>query len=103
MRAIRRAQSRNWPSRTVFRSFRSPGRNVGQDSEKYSFSLEGCGSAGAYKDVAETPTLAVAAQWVTSAKQPDDLIYNITKGSLERGYTQGTRCGPCEGQAHQAR
>ena len=36
--------------------------------------------AGAYKDVPATPTLAVGAQWVTSAKIPDDVVYNVVKG-----------------------
>jgi TRAP transporter TAXI family solute receptor len=36
--------------------------------------------AGAYKDVLATPTLAVGAQWVTSAKIPDDVVYNVVKG-----------------------
>lgn len=35
--------------------------------------------ANTYKDVPAVATLAVGAQWVTSAKQPDDLVYNITK------------------------
>ena len=35
--------------------------------------------AGTYKDVGETPTISVNALWVTSAKQPEDLIYGIAK------------------------
>ncbi|KFJ59105.1 TRAP transporter solute receptor, TAXI family [Brucella neotomae] len=65
--------------------------------EKYSFFSKDVVPAGAYKDVAETPTLAVATQWVTSAKQPDDLIYNITKvlwnedtrKALDAGHAKG--------------
>ncbi|MEJ1121287.1 MULTISPECIES: TAXI family TRAP transporter solute-binding subunit [Phyllobacterium] len=53
--------------------------------------------AGAYKDVAETETISVAAQWVTSAKQPEELVYNITKvmwndatrASLDAGHAKG--------------
>src|SRR5262245_37303738 len=33
----------------------------------------------AYKGVAGAKTISVNAQWVTSAKQPDDLVYEITK------------------------
>lgn len=33
---------------------------------------------GAYKNVAGVKTIAVDAVWVTSTKQPDELIYNIT-------------------------
>ena len=35
--------------------------------------------ANTYKGVGEVKTIAVGAQWVTSAKQPDALIYEITK------------------------
>jgi TRAP transporter TAXI family solute receptor len=35
--------------------------------------------ANTYKDVPAVTTVAVGAQWVTSAKQPEDLVYNITK------------------------
>ncbi|MBD8894326.1 TAXI family TRAP transporter solute-binding subunit [Roseibium litorale] len=35
--------------------------------------------ANAYEGVGDTPTVAVGAQWITSAKESDDLIYNITK------------------------
>ena len=35
--------------------------------------------AGTYKDVGETPTISVNALWVTSVKQPEDLIYGIAK------------------------
>ncbi|WP_019171448.1 TAXI family TRAP transporter solute-binding subunit [Pseudaminobacter salicylatoxidans] len=52
---------------------------------------------GTYKNVPETKTISVAAQLVTSAKQADDLIYNITKSlysedtqkSLQAGHAKG--------------
>lgn len=48
--------------------------------EKYGFFAEDLVPAGTYDGVAaDTPTLAVGAQWVTSADQPEDLIYGITK------------------------
>jgi TRAP transporter TAXI family solute receptor len=34
---------------------------------------------GVYKDVKGVETIAVGAQWTTSSKQPDDLVYEITK------------------------
>jgi TRAP transporter TAXI family solute receptor len=34
---------------------------------------------GTYKDVKGVETLAVGAQWTTTSKQPDDLVYEITK------------------------
>jgi TRAP transporter TAXI family solute receptor len=35
--------------------------------------------AGTYKDVEAVDTVSVNALWVTSAKQPEDLVYGITK------------------------
>jgi TRAP transporter TAXI family solute receptor len=34
---------------------------------------------GTYKDVKGVETVAVGAQWTTSSKQPEDLVYEITK------------------------
>ena len=36
--------------------------------------------AGTYKDVPAVATIAVGAHWVTSAKIPDDVVYNVVKG-----------------------
>ena len=52
---------------------------------------------GTYKDVNGVETLAVGAQWTTSSKQPDDLIYEITKAlwsdktraALDAGHAKG--------------
>jgi hypothetical protein len=52
---------------------------------------------GAYKDVKGVDTIAVGAQWVTSAKQPADLVYEVTKGlwsdktraALDGGHAKG--------------
>ena len=52
---------------------------------------------GAYKDVKGVETIAVGAQWTTSSKQPDDLIYEITKAlwsdktraALDTGHAKG--------------
>ncbi|KXF75524.1 immunogenic protein [Paramesorhizobium deserti] len=65
--------------------------------EEYSFFSKDTVPADTYKGVEETPTIAVAAQWVTSAKQPDDLVYNITKvmwndatrAALDAGHAKG--------------
>ena len=35
--------------------------------------------AGTYKDVGEIETVSVNALWVTSAKQPEDLVYGVAK------------------------
>lgn len=54
--------------------------------------------AGTYKGVdADTKTLSVGAQWLTSAKQPDELIYEVTKAlwndntrkQLDAGHAKG--------------
>ena len=52
---------------------------------------------GAYKDVKGVETVAVGAQWTTSSKQPDDLVYEITKAlwsdktraALDAGHAKG--------------
>ncbi|QCL95524.1 TAXI family TRAP transporter solute-binding subunit [Agrobacterium tumefaciens] len=63
----------------------------------YTFFSKDTVPANTYKDVAETPTISVAAQWVTSAKQPDDLVYKITRvmwndatrAALDAGHAKG--------------
>jgi TRAP transporter TAXI family solute receptor len=53
--------------------------------------------ADTYKNIGETKTISVAAQWVTSAKQTDDLVYNIVKSlysdetqkALQAGHAKG--------------
>jgi hypothetical protein len=52
---------------------------------------------GTYKDVKGVETIAVGAQWTTSSKQPDDLVYEITKAlwsdktraALDAGHAKG--------------
>ena len=52
---------------------------------------------GVYKDVKGVETIAVGAQWVTSSKQPDDVVYEITKAlwndktraALDSGHAKG--------------
>ena len=46
---------------------------------EYKFFAKDTVPAGTYQGVGETPTISVNAQWVTSAKQPEDLVYKITK------------------------
>ncbi|MEP7456226.1 TAXI family TRAP transporter solute-binding subunit [Phyllobacterium sp. SB3] len=74
---------------------------AGPEAEKLlsqnSFFAKDTVPAGTYTDVGETPTISVAAQWVTSARQPDDLVYNITKtmwndatrAALDAGHAKG--------------
>src|SRR6187397_1811594 len=52
---------------------------------------------GVYKDVKGVDTIAVGAQWTTTSKQPDDLVYEITKAlwsdktraALDAGHAKG--------------
>ena len=52
---------------------------------------------GAYKDVKGVKSVSVGAQWVTSAKVPADLVYEITKAlwsdktraALDGGHAKG--------------
>lgn len=52
---------------------------------------------GVYKDVKGVETIAVGAQWTTTSKQPDDLVYEITKAlwsdktraAMDAGHAKG--------------
>jgi len=52
---------------------------------------------GVYKDVKGVDTIAVGAQWITSSKQPEALVYEITKAlwsdktrtALDNGHAKG--------------
>jgi uncharacterized protein len=66
--------------------------------EEYPFFAEHVVPGGTYEGVADdVATLSVGAQWVTSADQPDDLIYEITKALwndntralLDNGHAKG--------------
>jgi len=58
-----------------------PIAGVGADAltEKYGFFASSDIPAGTYEGVSATTTVAVGAQWYTSAKEDEELIYNITK------------------------
>ncbi len=58
--------------------------------------------ATVYKGVAETRTLSVGAQWVTSAKQPDALVYEITKALWNDNSRKLLDAGHAKGKAIQA-
>lgn len=74
---------------------------AGPEAEKllsqYQFFAKDTVPAGVYKDVGETQTISVNAVWVTSAKQPDDLVYNMVKthysdasrAALDAGHAKG--------------
>jgi len=48
-------------------------------TDKYGFFSASDIPAGTYKGVGAVTTVAVGAQWLTSAKEPEELIYQITK------------------------
>lgn len=54
--------------------------------------------AETYKGVGEMQTISVAAQWVTSAKQPDDLVYKITKALWSDGTRKALDAGHAKGK-----
>ncbi|ADH90896.1 TRAP transporter solute receptor, TAXI family [Ancylobacter novellus DSM 506] len=64
---------------------------------EYKFFAKDKVPAGTYKDVGETETISVNAQWLTSAKQPDQLVYDIVKvlwndasrAALDAGHAKG--------------
>jgi TRAP transporter TAXI family solute receptor len=55
------------------------GPEVDKLRKEYAFFAPDTIPANTYKGVGEVKTIAVGAQWVTSAKMPDALIYDITK------------------------
>jgi TRAP transporter TAXI family solute receptor len=63
----------------------------------YQFFAKDMVPEGTYAGVGDTQTISVAAQWVTSAKQPEELVYNIvkvmwndaTRKALDAGHAKG--------------
>lgn len=55
--------------------------------------------AGTYKDVGEVETVSVNALWVTSAKQPEDLVYGITKAIWNDNSRKLLDAGHAKGKA----
>lgn len=55
------------------------GRGASKLVSKYSFFSQDAIPANTYEGIGEVKTVAVGAQWLTSAKESEELIYNITK------------------------
>jgi uncharacterized protein len=55
------------------------GKGADALTKKYGFFASSKIPEGTYENVAGITTIAVGAQWFTSAKEDDELIYNITK------------------------
>ncbi len=64
---------------------------------QYKFFIKDRIPDGVYKDVKGVDTIAVGAQWTTTTKQPDDLVYEITRAlwsdktraALDAGHAKG--------------
>jgi TRAP transporter TAXI family solute receptor len=75
---------------------------TGPEAEKilgeYSFFSKNTVPAETYKGVGATETLSVAAQLVTSATQPEELVYNITKSLFAEGTQKALSAGHAKGK-----
>jgi uncharacterized protein len=73
------------------------GPEVDKMRAQYAFFAQDTIPANTYKGIGEVKTIAVGAQWVTSAKLPDALIYEVTKAMwndntrklLDAGHAKG--------------
>ena len=73
------------------------GPEVDKMRAQYAFFAPDTIPANTYKGIGEVKTIAVGAQWVTSTKQPDALIYEVTKATwndntrklLDAGHAKG--------------
>ncbi|GHD11352.1 hypothetical protein GCM10016234_14390 [Tianweitania populi] len=76
---------------------------TGPEAEKilgqYTFFSKNTVPAETYKGVGATETLSVAAQLVTNAKQPEDLVYNITKSLYAEETQKALAAGHAKGKA----
>jgi TRAP transporter TAXI family solute receptor len=78
------------------------GPEVDKLRAQYSFFALDTVPATAYKGVPETQTLSVGAQWVTSAKQPEALVYEVTKALWNDNSRKLLDAGHAKGKAIQA-
>ena len=67
--------------------------------QQYGFFSPDTIPANTYKGVGEVKTIAVGAQWVTSAKQPDALIYEVTKATWNDNTRKLLDAGHAKGKA----
>ena len=68
---------------------------------QYTFFAPDTVPANTYQGVGETKTLAVGAQWVTSDKQPEQLVYEITKALWNNNTRALLDSGHAKGKAIQ--
>jgi TRAP transporter TAXI family solute receptor len=75
------------------------GPEIDKMRQQYAFFAPDTVPANTYKGVGEVKTIAVGAQWVTSAKQPDALIYEITKAIWNDNSRKLLDAGHAKGKA----
>jgi TRAP transporter TAXI family solute receptor len=75
------------------------GPEVDKMLKEYGFFALDTIPANTYKGVGEVKTIAVGAQWVTSAKQPEALIYEITKAMWNDNSRKLLDAGHAKGKA----
>ncbi len=73
------------------------GPEVDKILAEYGFFAKNSVPAETYKGIPETETISVAAQWVTSAKQPEDLVYNIAKSLYSEATQKALQAGHAKG------
>ena len=73
------------------------GPEVDKVLAEYGFFAKNSVPAETYKGIPETETISVAAQWVTSAKQPEDLVYNIAKSLYSEATQKALQAGHAKG------
>jgi hypothetical protein len=78
---------------------------VGPEADKlraqYGFFAPDTIPANTYKGIGEVKTISVGAQWVTSTKQSDDLIYGVTKALWNENTRKLLDAGHAKGKAIQ--
>jgi uncharacterized protein len=78
------------------------GPEVDKMLKQYGFFAPDTIPANTYKGVDAVKTIAVGAQWVTSTKQPDALIYEVTKALWNDNSRKLLDAGHAKGKAIQA-
>ena len=75
------------------------GPEVDKMLKEYGFFAPDTIPANTYKGVDAVKTIAVGAQWVTSTKQPDALIYEVTKAMWNDNTRKQLDAGHAKGKA----
>lgn len=75
------------------------GPEIDKMRQQYGFFSADTIPANTYKGIPEVKTIAVGAQWVTSAKQPDAVIYEITKAIWNDNSRKLLDAGHAKGKA----